>query len=84
MRKTPPDFLTAYLAGAVEAHDIIDYIATWHSLEYQGGQHTQSAHEWLGMTWGQYCRWFDYGELPTRTGAAEPPPPSPAPSDPPP
>lgn len=81
MTKPPPDFLTEYLAGRIEADTIDDYIDAWHGPDFTAGPRTETLYGWLGMTWGQFQRWLNRGELPTRTGAAEPPPPSPEPSD---
>lgn len=40
--------------------DIHDAIAEWHDKPEDG----VSLHAYLGMTWEQYARWVDYGELP--------------------
>lgn len=58
---TAPTFMDEYRAGRATADDIDDYIDAWHTDPNPFGP---KLHTYLGMTWEQYKRWVETGDLP--------------------
>ena len=44
----------------VSTDDIDDAVERWHELPEDG----KSLHEYLGMTWDEYCEWVQDGVVP--------------------
>ena len=53
-------FVDLYLSGVATEDDIHDFIDDWHDLD---GRDVE-IHEYLGLTWPEYCTWVEIDELP--------------------
>jgi hypothetical protein len=58
-------FMDDYRAGAATAEQVDDWVDLWHDDPNPFGP---KLHEFLGLTWDEYKRWAESGELPAEEG----------------
>lgn len=58
----PDTFVDRVLSGRARAKDIDDYVSAWHSADEDSIAAVLELHEYLGLTWDEYCLWVEHPE----------------------